>query len=310
MKKLCLLLFITVFSITAFATEAADDSPTGEDQPQSVSQMVESIKTYIAENGIQFLINLATAAAIFFIGKWVAKTVAGLLQKAMEKSKIDPTLSKFARNLTYTVLVILVVIASLSALGVPTTSAVAILGAAGLAVGLALQGTLSNFAAGIMLIIFKPFKLGDYVEAGGVSGTIREIEIFNTVLNTPDNKKVIVPNSQVTGGNIVNYSAYGTRRVDLLVGVSYDDDLKKTRQVIESILKTDSRILDDPAYTIAVSEMADSSVNFVVRPWVNTADYWGVYFDLTEKLKVALEENGLSIPYPQRDVHMFNASTA
>lgn len=259
---------------------------------------------------MQFLINLATAAAIFFIGKWIAKTVAGLIKKAMDKAKVDPTLSKFVKNLTNAILLVFVVLAALAKLGVPTTSAVAILGAAGLAVGFALQGSLSNFAAGIMMIIFKPFAVDDYIEAGGTAGTVKEIDIFNTIMNTPDNKRVIVPNAQITGGNIINYSTNGTRRVDLVMGVSYDDDLKKARQVIESVLKADDRVLADPAYTVAVSELADSSVNFVVRPWVKGADYWGVYFDLTEKLKVELEANGLSIPYPQRDVHMINAPTA
>ena len=179
-----------------------------------------------------------------------------------------------------------------------------------MAVGLALGGTLSNFASGVLLIIFKPFTVGDFIEAGGAMGSVKEIQIFNTILSSPDNKKVIIPNAQVTGGNIVNYSANGTRRVDLVIGVSYEDDLKKARQVIESVLKVDSRILPDPAYTVAVSELGDSSVNFVVRPWVNSDDYWAVYFDLTEKIKVTLEENGLSIPFPQRDVHLFNAPSA
>ena len=308
MKKISILLFVAILSITTFAAEATEES--ADTQPQSVSKMVESAKTFIAENGIQFLINLITAAAIFFIGKWVAKMVAGLLKKAMDKAKVDPTLGKFAKNLTYSLLLVFVVLASLRKLGVPTTSAIAILGAAGLAVGFALQGSLSNFAAGVMMIIFKPFSVGDYVEASGTTGTVKEIQIFNTILNTPDNKMVIIPNAQVTGGNIVNYSANDTRRVDLVMGVSYDDDLKKARQVIESILQADNRILADPAYTVAVSELADSSVNFVVRPWVKGSDYWSVYFDLTEKLKVELEANGLSIPYPQRDVHMYNTASA
>ena len=158
-----------------------------------------------------------------------------------------------------------------------------------------------------LLIIFKPFKAGDFIEAGGAMGAVKEIQIFNTILNSPDNKKVIIPNAQVTGGNIVNYSVNGTRRVDLVIGVSYDDDLKMARQVMEDVIKADNRVLADPAYTVAVSELGDSSVNFIVRPWVNGEDYWGVYFDMTEKIKVALEENGLSIPYPQRDVHMLQS---
>jgi small conductance mechanosensitive channel len=311
MKKLLLLLFIAILSVGAAAQDAAEKAAeTTESQPQSVNQMIDSVKTFIAENGIQFLINLITAAAIFFIGKWIAKMVASLLKKAMDKANVDPTLSKFAKNLSYAVLLIFVVLASLRKLGVPTTSAVAILGAAGLAVGFALQGSLSNFAAGIMMIIFKPFSVGDYIEAAGTAGIVKEIDIFNTILNTVDNKRVIVPNGQITSDNIVNYSSNDTRRVDLVIGVSYDDDLKKAKQVIEDVIKADRRILEDPAYTVAVSELGDSSVNFVVRPWVNSADYWSVRFDLTEKIKVSLEENGLSIPFPQRDVHLFNASAS
>ena len=234
----------------------------------------------------------------------MARLVADLISKMMDKAKVDPALGKFVKSLVYNALLVFVIIAALGRLGVKTGSFIALIGAAGLAVGLALGGTLSNFASGVLLIIFKPFTVGDLIEAGGAMGVVKEIQIFNTILNTPDNKKVIVPNAQVTGGNIVNYSANGTRRVDLVIGVSYEDDLKKARQVIESVLKAESRILPEPAYTVAVSELGDSSVNFVVRPWVKGADYWGVYFDLTEKIKVTLEENGLSISFPQRDVHM------
>jgi small conductance mechanosensitive channel len=306
MKKLYLLFLIAILSVSVFAAEATEEGA-AESQPQSVSGMVESVKTFVAENGVQFLINLVSAAVIFLIGRWVARCVAGLIKKTMDKAKVDPTLSKFVKNLTYSLLLVFVVIAALGRLGVQTGSFIAIIGAAGLAVGLALQGSLSNFAAGVLMIIFKPFRVGDFIEAGGAMGTVKEIQIFNTILTTPDNKRVIVPNAQVTGGNIVNYSVNGTRRVDLVVGVSYDDDLKKAGQVIESVLKADNRVLADPAYTVAVSELADSSVNFVVRPWVNGSDYWDVYFDLTEKIKVSLEENGLSIPFPQRDVHMISA---
>ena len=309
MRKLLLLIFIAMLSVSTFAAETAEETaPPAE--PQSVSQMVESIKTLIAENGIQFLINILTAAAVFLIGKWLAKTIAGLLKKAMDKSNVDPTLSTFSKNLVYSALLVFVVIAALGQLGVRTGSFIAIVGAAGLAIGLALQGSLSNFAAGVLMIIFKPFKVGDYIEAAGTAGSVQEIHIFNTTLHTPDNCKIIIPNAQVTGGNIKNYSANPTRRVDLVIGVSYDDDLKKARQVIENVIKGDSRILPEPAYTVAVSELGDSSVNFVVRPWVNGADYWAVRFDLTEQIKVQLEENGLSIPYPQRDVHLFNPSAA
>ncbi|MBC8379331.1 MAG: mechanosensitive ion channel [Planctomycetes bacterium] len=270
--------------------------------------MVESMQTYLAENGVKFLLNVLAAVAIFIIGRWVARLVSNLLQKGMSKAKIDATLIKFVKNLVYTLLLVFVIIAALGRLGVETGSFIAIIGAAGLAVGLALGGTLSNFASGVLLIIFKPIRVGDFVEAGGATGAVKEIQIFNTILNTPDNKRVNVPNAQVTGGNIINYSVNGTRRVDLVIGVSYEDDLKKARQVLEDVLKADDRVLADPAYTVAVLELGDSSVNFVVRPWVNVADYWGVYFDVTEKCKVALEANGLSVPFPQRDVHMIPAN--
>lgn len=303
MKKRWIFILVLVLSLNVFAADAEEQMA----QPQSVGGMVESAKAYLAENGISFLLNLLAAAAIFFIGRWVAQLVTSLVFKAMDKAKIDHTLGKFVKNLVYTILLVFVVIAALARLGVQTGSFIAIIGAAGLAVGLALGGTLSNFASGVLLIIFKPIRVGDFVEAGGATGAVKEIQIFNTILNTPDNKRVIVPNSQVTGGNIINYSVNGTRRVDLVMGVSYQDDLKKARQVMEGVLKADSRILAEPAYTVAVSELGDSSVNFVVRPWVKVEDYWGVYFDTTEKIKVALEASGLSIPFPQHDVHMIQS---
>ena len=306
MKKLLILLFIAILSITTFAAEATGEAPVGSEEtsPQSVSQTVENIKTYLAENGMDLLVNLLAAAAIFIIGRWVARLVAGLIKKMMDKAKVDPALGKFVKSLLYNALLVFVIIAALGRLGVQTGSFIAIIGAAGLAVGLALGGTLSNFASGVLLIIFKPFTVEDFIEAGGAMGTVKGIQIFNTILNTPDNKKVIVPNAQVTGGNIVNYSANGTRRVDLVIGVSYEDDLKKARQVIESVLQADTRILPDPAYTVAVSELGDSSVNFVVRPWAKTEDYWDVYFGLTEAIKKRFDEEGISIPFPQRDVHV------
>jgi small conductance mechanosensitive channel len=227
-----------------------------------------------------------------------------VIGKGMTKANVDETLANFVQDLCYVVLLVFVVIASLDKLGVRTTSFAVVIGAAGLAIGFALQGSLANFAAGVMLIIFKPFKVGDFVEAAGKMGTVKEIQIFNTILNSPDNVQVIIPNAQVTGSNIMNYTVNGTRRVDLVVGVSYEDDLKKAQQVIEGVLAGDDRILKEPAATVAVSELGDSSVNFVVRPWVKAADYWDVYFDITEKVKLALDKKGISIPYPQRDIHM------
>jgi small conductance mechanosensitive channel len=230
--------------------------------------------------------------------------------KAMAKAKVDPTLNKFVKNLLYAGLLAFVIISALNALGVDTASAAVILGAAGLAVGLALQGSLSNFAAGVLMIIFKPIRLNDFVEVGGATGTVKEIGIFNTFLNGIDNVRIIVPNSQVTGGNITNYTVNGTRRVDLVIGVSYEDDIKKAKEVMLAVLKEHPKVLDTPEPFVGVKELADSSVNYVVRPWCKAADYWDVYFDITENVKYALEANGLTIPFPQRDVHMINAPSA
>ncbi len=203
------------------------------------------------------------------------------------------------------ILMVVVVIAAVGALGVQTTSFIAILGAAGLAVGLALQGSLSNFASGVLIIIFRPYKVGDWIEGAGISGAVVDVQILTTILKTGDNKQIIVPNSQIMDSIITNYSANDTRRVDMVVGVSYADDVDKVRAALEDLITAEERILDDPAPTIAVSELADSSVNFVVRPWVKTADYWGVKFDLTEAIKKRFDQDGISIPFPQRDVHLY-----
>lgn len=248
------------------------------------------------------------ALAIFFVGKWVAKKLANLVKKMMLKANVDATLTGFAGNILYGMLLALVVIAALSKVGIETTSLAAVIAAAGLAIGLALQGSLSNFAAGVMVILFRPFKNGDYVEAAGTAGVVEEISIFTTVLKTPDNKKVIVPNNEITSGNIINYSANPTRRLDMVVGVSYDDDLKKVRKSLEKILAKEDRILKDPETVIAVLELADSSVNFAVRPWVKTEDFWPVKFALTEAIKTTFDKEGISIPFPQRDVHVIDDS--
>ncbi len=205
---------------------------------------------------------------------------------------------------------VFVVLAALSQVGIQTTSFIAIIGAAGLAIGLALQGSLANFAAGFLLIIFRPFKVGDFIEAGGVSGSVESIQIFTTTLTTPDNKTVIVPNSNIYSGNITNYSAKETRRVDLVVGVSYDADLSQVKAILNEIAANDERVMSDPEPVIAVSELADNSVNLVMRMWTKTADYWGVYFDATETVKVRLDEAGVGIPYPQRDVHLYEHKVA
>jgi len=250
-------------------------------------------------------VKVIAALAIFIIGRWVAKGFRKIAERLMEKRNVDPTITGFVGNLTYVMLLVFVIIAALGQLGIQTTSFIAILGAAGLAIGLALQGSLANFAAGFLMLIFRPFKVGDYVEAAGVAGTVEVIQIFTTTLKTPDNKTVIVPNSNVTGDNIVNWTVKGTRRVDMVFGIGYDDDIDKAKQILNDVLSKDERILKDPAMLIAVSELADSSVNFVVRPWVNIADYWGVYFDAMENVKKAFDEAGISIPYPQQDVHMY-----
>ena len=265
-----------------------------------MQEILKTVYGYIAQYGFK----VVGAIVILIVGRWVAKLLANLVEKALIKAKVDKTLTKFANNLCYIALLVFVFIAAEGKLGVPIIQFAVVLGAAGLAIGLALQGSLANFASGVLMLIFKPFKVGDFVEVAGAKGTVAEIQIFNTVVTSPDNVKIIVPNAQVTGGNILNYSVNGTRRVDLIVGVSYEDDLKKAQEVIEQVLTLDGRVLKDPPATVAVSELGDSSVNFVVRPWVKSADYWDVYFDITAKVKLSLDQNGISIPYPQRDVHM------
>ena len=265
-----------------------------------MENVLEKIYEYLATYGLKVL----AAIIIFVVGRWLAKRISKLVGKGMTRAKVDIMLVKFVENLSYISLLVFVVIAAMSAVGIQTASFIAVVGAAGLAVGLALQGSLANFASGVLMLIFKPFKVGDFIQAAGAKGTVKEIQIFNTILASPDNIRVIIPNAQVTGGNILNFSSNGTRRVDLVVGVSYEDDLKKAKEVIEQVLTDDPRVLQDPPVTVAVSELGDSSVNFVVRPWVNAADYWDVYFDITTKVKLALDKNGISIPYPQRDVHM------
>ncbi len=254
------------------------------------------------------ILNIVYALAIFFIGKYVARWVTNLTLKAMNKTgQIDETLEKFLSSVIYGVLLVVVTLAALGKVGVETTSFIAILGAVGLAVGLAFQGTLSNISAGVMIIIFKPIKIGEFVDAGGAMGTIEEINIFNTVMKTGDNKVIIISNSNIIGGNITNFSRKDTRRVDITFGIGYDDDLKLAKETLVQILNEDDRILKDPAPFVAVSELADSSVNFVTRSWVNSADYWGVYFDTLEKVKLVFDEKGISIPYPQMDVHTTQA---
>lgn len=260
------------------------------------------IMGYISLYGLKVL----AAIAIFVIGKWVAKIAVNFVKKMMTKAKIEATLVGFAGNILYGLAMAFIVIAALSQLGVETTSLAAVLAAAGLAIGLALQGSLSNLAAGVMIILFRPFKYGDFIEAAGVSGTVEGISIFTTQLKTPDNKQIIVPNGNITSGVITNYSAKAQRRIDLVVGVGYGDDLSKVKKVLSKIVKAEKRILAEPEPVIAVSELGDSSVNLVVRPWVESTEYWNVRFDLTEKIKTTFDKEGISIPFPQRDLHIIS----
>ena len=259
---------------------------------------------------INFGIKAATALAIFLIGKFLIRLVVGGLRKVMQKQDVDKTLETFICNLVSMALLVVVVIAAIGALGVETTSFIAIFGAAGLAVGLALQGSLSNFASGVLIVLFRPYRVGDWVEAAGISGSVEQVQILTTILKTGDNKQIIVPNSQIMDSIITNYSANDTRRIDMVVGVSYSDDLDKVRSTLQDLVAADDRILKEPAVTIAVSELADSSVNFVVRPWVSTADYWGVKFDLTEAIKKRFDKEDIAFPFPQQDVHLYREDSA
>lgn len=249
-------------------------------------------------------LKLLGALAIFFIGKWAVRMGSNLCKKLMEKANVDKTLVSFGGNIVYALGLTFVVIAAIGQLGVQTTSLAAIIAAAGLAIGLALQGSLSNLAAGVMIILFRPFRVGNYVEAAGTAGTVHDLNIFTTTLKTPDNKIIIVPNSKITDGNITNYSAQNQRRVDMVFGIGYGDDIKKAKEILHAIADADERILKDPEVQIAVSELGESSVNFVMRPWVKSGDFWDVKFDVTEKVKMEFDKNGISIPFPQRDVHV------
>jgi small conductance mechanosensitive channel len=264
------------------------------------SDMSSLVETIVIPWGIKIVL----ALAIFYVGRIVVGIVVNSIKKLMLSREMDEILVRFLVSILRWVLLLFVVVAALSQLGIDTTSLVALLGAAGLAIGLSLQSSLSNFASGVMLIIFRPFTKGDFVEAGGATGVVDKISILTTTMTTPDNKEVIVPNSSVFSNNITNYSARPTRRVDMVFGISYDDDIRKAKQLLEQIIADDERVLAEPAPTIALSELADSSVNFVVRPWVNAADYWAVLFHTNEQVKLRFDAEGISIPYPQMDVHV------
>jgi small conductance mechanosensitive channel len=259
-----------------------------------------TVSNYISDYGVRIVL----ALIIFLVGKWAAKKLTALLRMLMHGSEVDETLVSFASNAAYMLMMLFVILAALSKLGVETTSFIAVLGAAGLAVGLALQGTLSNVGAAVMIILFRPFRVGDFVEAGGATGTVESVNMFSTTISPIDNRTIIVPNSKIIGGNIVNFSNKETRRVDHLFGIGYGDDLKLAKEILMGIADADERVLDEPAPFVAVSELGESSVNLVMRTWVKSGDYWDVYFDQVERVKLSFDERGISIPYPQMDLHL------
>lgn len=278
---------------------------------KNVELITKDIKSYIPDNIVEIIASYAfsflMALLIFLIGKWITNKIVVVLGKVLRKVKgMDETLIKFLENIVYYALMIVVILTALGKLGVETTSFLAILGAAGLAIGLALKDSLGNFASGVMIILFKPFKVGDLVTAAGVTGNVSEVGIFSSVFITADNQKIIVPNGAITSGTITNVNALDTRRVDLVVGISYDDDIKKVKEILTNILNSNEKVLIEKGITIAVSELADSSVNFVVRAWTNTSDYWDVKFGLTESIKTTFDKEGITIPYPQQDVYHHN----
>lgn len=268
----------------------------------------EDIEMYINTYAIPWGINIAMAIIIFVLGRMVVGVIISMIGKLMAKSKYDAMLVDFLKSILNAILMLFVVVASLDQLGVDTTSLVAILGAAGLAIGLSLQDSLKNFAAGVMLLVFKPFRSGDFIEAAGTAGVVKKIGIFTSTMNTPDNKEIIVPNGKIYGDNIVNYSAMATRRADMTFGIGYGDDLLKAKTLLEQMITEDERILTEPAPVVAVSSLGDSSVNFVVRPWVKKEDYWAVIWAFTENVKLRFDQEGISIPFPQMDVHLYKES--
>jgi small conductance mechanosensitive channel len=269
-----------------------------------LDKVILRVTGYVSEHGPDLAVNILAAIAIFVVGRWLANLATRLFATMLERAKLDETLAKFLARIAHTLMLLFVAMAALDRLGVNTTSFAAIVAAAGLAIGLALQGSLANFAAGVMIILFRPFKVGDFIEAGGVTGVVEEIHIFHTLMRTGDNVQLVVPNNSITAGNISNYSAKETRRIDLVVGCGYGDDLQAVKRFLGDLVDNHPRILPTPEPVVAVSELADNSVNFVVRPWVANADYWAVRWELTEAIKVGFDQHGFSIPFPQQDVHL------
>lgn len=264
-----------------------------------ISKYIDIIAVYVS----QYSLKIVAALLIFIIGKMVIKKITSFAKHLMIKSKVDKTLVEFAESLIYFILLLVVVLASLNTLGINTTSFIAIFGAAGIAIGLALQGSLANVGAAVLIIIFRPFKVGDFISAGGATGTVEDVNLFSTIITPVDNRTIIVPNASIIGGNIVNYSQKTKRRVDHVFGIGYDDDLKLAKETLMQIMKDDERVLSEPAPFVGVNELGDSSVNFIFRAWVKTEDYWDVHFDTIEKVKLTFDEKGISIPYPQMDIH-------
>lgn len=269
--------------------------------PEFLKQLTETVITWLSINGI----NMLVALLFFAVGRWVAKRLKGLMRKGLLRANVDETLASFLCNIAFYIMLAAVIIAALGQLGLNITSFLAVLGAAGLAIGLALKDSLSNFAAGVMIILLRFFKKGDYVTVAGTSGTVQSIKIFNTFLTTPDNQLVIVPNASILSDIIVNVTANDTRRIDLVIGIGYGDHIPKAKSILEEIVTNQEGVLTAPAPTIAVSELGDSSVNFVVRPWCKTCDYWKIRFELIEKIKMSFDEQNVNIPFPQMDVHLF-----
>ena len=270
----------------------------------STEQVANYMDTAV-ELGMNYGPKFLLAIVVLLVGLWIINRMVRLMGAGMERSNTEPTLARFLCNLSSVGLKALLLISVASMIGIETTSFIAVLGAAGLAVGLALQGSLANFAGGVLVLMFKPFKVGDFVDAQGVMGTVSEIQIFNTIMKTPDNKVIIVPNGAISNGIITNFSKEATRRVDFVFGIGYSDDIAKAKATIERLVSEDERALSDPAPQIVVSSLGDSSVNITTRVWVNAPDYWGVFFDLTERVKLAFDAEGISIPFPQRDVHVY-----
>jgi small conductance mechanosensitive channel len=265
-----------------------------------VDKLLQTVSTW----GVAWTINIAAAVLIFLIGKWLARYIAGLVTRIFERNEVDVTLIRFFYGIIYYALLAVVLIAAAAQLGIQTSSFLALIGAAGLGVGLALKDSLSHFASGIQLILLRPYRVGDVVTVAGITGKVEQIDMVNTMLTTGDNQQVIIPNGSITSSVITNINANPTRRVELTVGIGYQDDVDKAKRILTDLLHTDDRILADPAPTVSVTELADSSVNLAIRPWVKTADYWDVRFDLTEKIKDAFDKEGISIPFPQREVHL------